>query len=86
MESLIYAVRDLNDLIDSQEYLQASIKELSEVKIQDQKHFENIAKAVVKDVHQAASDLERKIDRLPSVKKTINPSFFSEIKKKVRLA
>lgn len=69
----------------SHEYLQACIKELSEVKIQDQKHFENIAKAVVKDVHQAASDLERKIDRLPSVKKTINPSFFSEIKNKVRL-
>lgn len=85
LESLIYAVRDLNHLIDSHEYLQACIKELSEVKIQDQKHFENIAKAVVKDVHQAVSGLERKIDRLPSLKKTINPSFFSEIKKKVRL-
>lgn len=85
LECLIYAVRDLSHLIDSHEYLQACIKELSEIKIQDQKHFENIAKAVVKDVHQAASDLERKIDRLPSVKKTINPSFFSEIKNNVRL-
>lgn len=85
LESLVYAVRNLNDLINSHECPQTCIKELFEVKIQDQKHFEDSAKAVVKDVHQAASDLERKIDRLPCLKTTINPTFFAEIKNKVRL-
>ena len=85
LEELIHAVRDFANLIDSHEYLQISIYELSKAKIQDQKHFENIAAAVVKDVHQATSDLKRKIDNLPRLKKAITASFFDEIKKKVKL-
>ena len=85
LEGLIHAVRDLINLIDSHEYLQTSINELSKTKIQDQKHFENIAAAVVKDVHHAASELKKKIDCFPRLKKAINASFFAEIKSKVKL-
>ena len=53
LEGLIYAIRDLINLIDSHECLQTSIAELSKMKIQDQKHFENIALAVIKEVHPA---------------------------------
>ncbi len=85
LEGLIHAVRDLINLIDSHEYLQTSIDELSKTKIQDQKHFENIAAAVVKDVHRAASELKKKIDCSSRLKKGINASFFAEIKSKVKL-
>ncbi len=85
LEDLIHAVRDLINLINSQEYLQTSINELSKAKIQDQKHFENIAATVVKDVHHATSELKKKIDCYPRLKKAINTSFFTEIKKKVKL-
>jgi sensor domain CHASE-containing protein len=61
LEGLIHAVRDLINLIDSHEYLKTSIDELSKSKIQDQKHFENIAAAVVKDVNRAALELKKKI-------------------------
>lgn len=56
LEALIHAVRDLINLIDSHKYLKTSIDELSKTKIQDQKHFENIAAVVVKDVHHATSE------------------------------
>lgn len=85
LEDLIHAVRDLINLIDSHEYLQTSINELSKVKIQDQKYFENIAASVVKDVHHATSELKKKIDCYPRLKKVINASFFFEIKSKVKL-
>lgn len=61
LEGLIHTVRDLTILIDSNEYLKASINELSKSKIQDQKQFENIALAVIKDVHQATSNLKKKL-------------------------
>ncbi len=85
LEGLIYAIRDLINLIDSHECLQRSIAELSKMKIQDQKHFENIALAVIKDVHQATSDLRKKIDCFPRLKEAINPTFFADIKNKVKL-
>ena len=55
----------LSSLIDSNEYLKASINELSKAKIQDQKHFENLALAVIEDVHRATSELKKKIDCFP---------------------
>jgi hypothetical protein len=85
LEDLIHAVRDLINLIYSHEYLQTSINELCKVKIQDQKYFENIAAAVVKDVHYATSELKKKIDCYSKLKKVIKSSFFAEIKKTVRL-
>ena len=75
----------LSILSSSHECLQTSINELSKAKIQDQKHFENIALAVIKDVHRATSDLRKKIDCSPRLKKAINPSFFADIKNKVKL-
>ena len=86
LEGLIYAIRDLINLIDSNECLQTSIIELSKMKIQDQKHFENIALAVIKDVHQATSELKKKIDRFPRLKEAINSTFFADIKNKVKLS
>ena len=86
LEGLIYAIRDLINLIDSHECLQKSIAELSKMKIQDQKHFENIALAVIKDVHQATSDLKKKIDSFPRLKEAINSTFFADIKNKVKLS
>lgn len=86
LEGLIYAIRDLINLIDSHECLQRSIAELSKMKIQDQKHFENIALAVIKDVNQATSDLRKKIDCFPRLKEAINPTFFADIKNKVKLS
>jgi hypothetical protein len=86
LEGLIYAIRDLINLIDSHECLQRSIAELSKMKIQDQKHFENIALAVIKDVHQATSDLRKKIDCFPRLKEAINSTFFADIKNKVKLS
>lgn len=65
LEGVILAVRDLINLIDSHEYLKISINELSKAKIQDQKHFENIALAVIKDVDQATSNLKKKNRLLP---------------------
>ena len=85
LEGFIYAIRHLINLIDSHECLQRSIAELSKMKIQDQKHFENIALAVIKDVHQATSDLRKKIDCFPRLKEAINPTFFADIKNKVKL-
>lgn len=85
LEGLIYTIRDLINLIDSHECLQRSIAELSKMKIQDQKHFENIALAVIKDVHQATSDLRKKIDCFPRLKEAINPTLFADIKNKVKL-
>ncbi len=85
LEGLIHAVRDLINLIDSHEYLQTSINELSKTKMHDQKHFENIAVAVVKDVHRAALELKKKIDCSSRLKTGINASFFHEIKSKVKL-
>jgi hypothetical protein len=85
LEGLIHSVRDLINLIDSHEYLKTSIDELSKTKIQDQKHFENIAAAVVKDVHRAALELKKKIDCSSRLKTGINTSFFAEIKSKVKL-
>ena len=82
LEGLIHVVRDLINLIDSHEYLQPCINELFKSKIQDQKHFENIAAAVVKDVHHATSELKKKIDCYPRLKKAVNASFFAEIKNK----
>ena len=70
LEGLIHAIRDLINLIDSHECLQRSINELSKIKIQDQKHFENIASAVIKDVHQATSDLKKKIDCFPQIEES----------------
>lgn len=86
LEGLIYAIRDLISLIDSHECFQTSIAELSKMKIQDQKHFENIALAIIKDVHQATSELNKKIDCYPRLKKAVNASFFAEIKNKVKLS
>lgn len=85
LEGLIHAVRDLTILIDSNEYLKASINELSKSKTQDQKQFENIALAVIEDVHQATSNLKKKIDCFPRLNRIIKQSFFAEIKKKVKL-
>ena len=76
----------LSILSTPNECLQTSIIELSKMKIQDQKHFENIALAVIKDVHQATSELKKKIDCFPRLKKAINASFFAEIKNKVKLS
>lgn len=42
------------------------------MKIQDQKYFENIALEVIKDVHQATSDLKEKIDCVPRLKEAVN--------------
>ena len=75
----------LSTLLFSQD-TQTSINELSKAKIQDQKHFENIAAAVVKDVHQATLGLKKKIDCYPRLKKAFNASFFDEIKNKVKLS
>jgi hypothetical protein len=86
LEDLIHTFRNLINLINSHEYLQTSINELSKAKIQDQKHFENIASAVIKDVHQATSELKKKIDCYPRLKKAVNASFFAEIKNKVKLS
>jgi hypothetical protein len=85
LEGLIHVVCDLINLIDSHEYLKISINELSKAKIQDQKHFENIALAVIKDVDQATSNLKKKIDCYPKLKRVIKPSFFTEIKKTIKL-
>lgn len=80
--SLIYAVRDLVSLSESNEYFQAGINELSKTKKQDQKHFENIGLAVFEDVHRATAELRDKIDCYPRLKKAIDRSFFKEIKMK----
>ncbi len=80
--SLIYAVRDLVSLSESNEYFQAGINELSKAKKQDQKHFENIGLAVFEDVHRATAELRDKIDCYPRLKKAIDRSFFKEIKTK----
>lgn len=60
LEGLIYAIRDLVSLSESNEYLQACINELFEAKIQDQKHFENLALAVIEDVYRATTELRNK--------------------------
>ena len=80
--SLIYAVRDLVSLSESNEYLQAGINELSKAKKQDQQHFENLALAVIEDVHRATIELRNKIDCYPKLKKAIDRSFFKETKTK----
>jgi hypothetical protein len=82
LESLIYAVRDLVSLSESNEYLQVCINELSKAKKQDQKHFENLSLAVIEDVHHATAELRDKIDCYPRLKKAIGSSFFKETKTK----
>ena len=82
LASLISAVRDLITLIDSHECVQTSINELSKAKKQDQKHFENLALAVIEDVHRATAELRSKIDCYPRLKKAIDRSFFKESKTK----
>lgn len=78
--SLIYTVRDLVSLSESNEYLQVCIKELSKAKKQDQMHFENLALAVIEDVNRATAELRNKIDCDPRLKKAIDRSFFKETK------
>ena len=80
--SLIYTVRDLVSLSESNEYLQVCINELSKAKKQDQKHFENLGLAVIEDVHRATAELLNKIDCYPRLKKAIDRSFFKETKTK----
>jgi hypothetical protein len=79
--SLIYAVRDLVSLSESNEYLQAGINELSKTKKQDQKHFENIGLAVIEDVHRATAELKSKIDCYPRLKNAVDRIFIWVIKK-----
>lgn len=86
LENLIHAVRDLISLIDSHDCLQATIRELSRSKIQDKKNFEKIVTTIVKELHQAASQLKIKIDRLPRLKKIIDPFLFAEIKNTVKFS
>jgi hypothetical protein len=82
LESLIYAVRDLVSLSESNEHIQKIINELSKPKKQDQKHFENLALAVIEDVHYATTELRNKIDCYPRLKKAVDRSFFKETKTK----
>ena len=46
------------------------------------KYFENLALAVIEDVHRATSELKNKIDCHPRLKKAIDRSFFKETKTK----
>lgn len=82
LQDRIYATRDLASLIDSNAYLQAIINDLSKAKKEDQKHFENLALAVIEDVNRATSELRNKIDCDPRLKKAIDRSFFKETKTK----
>lgn len=86
LANLIHVVRDLTSLIDFHDCLQACIKELSRAKTQDQKHFDNIASVVIKDVHHASLELKKKIYCIPRLKKGLNASFFDEIECKVKLS
>ncbi len=82
LKDLICLNRDLIGFIGSNTYLKATIKELSITRNHDEKHFENLAKAVTEYVHRATTELRDKIGSYPRLKKAIDESFFKETKEK----